>query len=131
MARIREVGFGYIVIDGRRFSHDVVLLPDGRIVPRPKELSKPYRHVYGHTPLSGRELEEILRLAGGARPEALIIGAGVYGAMPVAPDARRLLEELAAKGTMVIIDKTLGAAETYNTLVERGVRVLAVLHTTC
>jgi hypothetical protein len=47
-------GFGAIVIDGKRFEHDVVV-EAGHIRRRKKGPSKAFRDRYGHTPLSPDE----------------------------------------------------------------------------
>jgi len=49
--RIDQFTFGSIRIDGVIYEHDVVIAR-GRVRKRKKKLSKPFRDVFGHTPVS-------------------------------------------------------------------------------
>ncbi|HDI86385.1 MAG TPA: hypothetical protein ENF83_03140 [Candidatus Korarchaeota archaeon] len=120
--RAESTGFGYVVIDGKRYGHDVVLTDEVR--PRRKELSKSLRSRFGHTPLTG---EEILAYFRDYRPEVIVVGTGQFGALPlvgVDEAARELGAELIAK-------RTGEALKEYNRLVKEGRRVGALFHVTC
>jgi hypothetical protein len=73
--KARLVKFGEIEVEGKRYTHDVVI-DGGKVRKRKKGPSKRFREKFGHTPLSaGEEIPW-----GGKR---LIIGTGADGALPV------------------------------------------------
>jgi hypothetical protein len=114
-----KTGFGWIEHDGVRYDHDIVIHTDRSITRRKKKLSKKRKEEFGHTPLSGEELADLLR----ERPEVVYIGTGQYGDLPLTPDALTLLVPFvtAMKPTPDIL-----------CLLEVEQRkVVAVLHVTC
>src|SRR6266702_1872506 len=91
--KARLVKFGEIEVEGKRYTHDVVI-DGGKVRKRKKGPSKQFREEFGHTPLSAGE--EILW--GGKR---LIVGTGAHGALPgmdevLAEAERRGIEGIAA-----------------------------------
>jgi hypothetical protein len=73
--KARLVKFGEIEVEGKRYTHDVVI-DRGKVRKRKKGPSKQFREKFGHTPLSaGEEIPW-----GGKR---LIVGTGAHGALPV------------------------------------------------
>src|SRR5437016_6000847 len=73
--KARLVKFGEIEVEGKRYTHDVVI-DGGKVRKRKKGPSKQFREKFGHTPLSaGEEIPW-----GGKR---LIVGTGAHGALPV------------------------------------------------
>jgi len=48
--------FGWIEVGNIRYDHDVIIHQDGTITKRSKKKSKELKDVYGHTPLSDKEL---------------------------------------------------------------------------
>ena len=114
----RLVSFGVIEIDGRRFTHDVIV-EGGRVVKRRKGPSKPHRDHYGHTPLSA---DEVIPWAA-AR---LIIGTGASGQLPVMSE---VYAEAERRGVEVVTLPTRDACD----LLERegGNDSAAILHVTC
>ncbi len=112
------VSFGEIEIDGRRFTHDVVV-EGGRVRKRRKGPSKAYRARYGHTPLSA---EEAIPWSG-AR---LVIGTGASGQLPVMAE---VYAEAERRGIEIVAIPTREACEL---LVREGEpATAAVLHVTC
>src|SRR5438445_5235226 len=77
--KARLVKFGEIEVEGKRYTHDVVI-DRGKVRKRRKGPSKQFREKFGHTPLSARE--EIPW--GGKR---LIVGTGAHGALPVTDES--------------------------------------------
>ena len=116
--KARSVAFGVIEIDGQQYAHDVVI-DAGRIRRRRKGPSKALRDRYGHTPLSaGEDIPW-----GGSR---LIVGTGVNGSLPIAPD---VYAEAERRGLEVVALPTPEACRLL-----AGVRpedVHAILHVTC
>ena len=123
-----ETGFGYIVVAGRRYDHDVVVAPDGTVSRRRKELSKPEADLYAHTPLSARELEYYLKAYGDV--DCVAVGTGQDGGMRVTPEASRILEELEHRGVRVVVALTPQLTRMCS-LLETCRRPLIVVHVTC
>ena len=91
--KARLVKFGEIEVDGKRYTHDVVI-EGGKVRKRKKGPSKEFREKFGHTPLSAGEQIPW----GGKR---LIVGTGAHGALPVMDEVlaeakRRGIELIAA-----------------------------------
>ncbi len=92
--------FGRIVVKGREYSRDVVVCKD-LVFSRAKELSSEKKSIYGHTPLTLREVKEYLSKCGAI--EEVVIAAGYYGDLPIEPDA---LSYLVKRCSKVVIIKT-------------------------
>jgi hypothetical protein len=114
---IEAFEFGSIRIDGRRFDCDVVLR-NGKIRKRKKKASKPYKGLFGHTPLS--VAEDIPW-----KCNRLVIGTGAHGQLPVMHEVR---DEAERRGVELVVLPTRKAIEEVN----RGKRrTNAILHVTC
>jgi hypothetical protein len=114
-----RTGFGFIEIQGVTYTHDIVIHTDGTISKREKKKSKDLKTKYGHTPLSGAELDFL----GKEKPGVVYIGTGQYGALPLTEDARAILEHyvMTALPTPGIIAILPGEKRRY----------IAILHLTC
>jgi len=123
MLKIEETGFGYIVVDGRKYRHDIVIHVDGKISKRKKELSKPFKRGI-HTPLSWLEIAHLLE----ENPEIIIIGTGQYGALPILEETVKYMEN---HGVSFIKAKTPEAIKILNTFLKEGRRVASIIHVTC
>ena len=121
-----DVSFAKIVINGKTYFKDIILCSDGKVLKRLKDLSKPLRDIYKHTPLSKKELEETIKIIG--KVDLLIIGNGLEGKMPIQEEALEYLNEIGLKYT---VKKTKEACEIFNELLNKGVKVVAALHLTC
>src|SRR5947208_17140623 len=94
--KARLVKFGEIEVEGKRYTHDVVI-DGGKVRKRKKGPSKQFREEFGHTPLSaGEEIPW-----GGKR---LIVGTGAHGALTVMDE---VLAEAKRHGTEAIATPTL------------------------
>lgn len=120
--KIEGYDFGSIIIDGSRYSKDVVILVNGEIAKRKKKLSK---GEVGHTPLSKREFKEYL---GEDRPDVLVIGTGMHGAMPVKGGVMKIAEKC---GIELICEDTGKAIESYLDHLSKGEKAAAVFHLAC
>jgi hypothetical protein len=115
--KARLVKFGEIEVEGKRYTHDVVI-EGGKVRKRKKGPSKQFREKFGHTPLSvGEEIP-----SGGKRR---ILGTGAHGALPVMDE---VLTEAKRRGIEVIAP-TLKACELLEE-VKKG-QAYAILHCTC
>ena len=110
--------FGLLELKGRRYAYDIVI--DGGLVGRRrKDLSKPLRDRYGHTPLS---LAEGIPWGG----KRLIVGTGADGALPIAPEVE---EEARRRGITIEALPTRDACRRLARL--KAKEIHAVLHVTC
>ena len=111
---IESYSFGRIVVDGKSYTSDLIVLPD-RVVEH-------WRRKSGHR-LVPEDLEPLLEgLAG-----TLVVGTGSSGLMRVPVET---LEYLESAGFEVIVQRTGEACETYNRLAEQD-PAIAALHLTC
>lgn len=115
-------GFGWIIIDGRRYEDDVVVTVDGRIDLRPKQLSKKYGG--WHTVLGPEEMAGLLE----GNPETLVIACGHFGLLPIRSETRALL---AGRGVKLETMRISRALKRYQELARQGKRAAALLHVTC
>lgn len=122
-----SVTFGQIVINGVQYSEDVIVSSDGTITKRLKEISKPLKAKYGHTPLTKKEVEETVKRF--RIIDTLIIGTGHYGALPIEKDTLDFLEQ---RGIKYIIKKTKDAIDEFLKISRsRNKGVIAIFHITC
>jgi hypothetical protein len=106
--------FGRIVVDGRAFSQDLILLPDG--------IQDSWRRLESHR-LQLPDVAAALAL----RPEVLIVGQGQPGKMRVDEALGQYLKENQIE---LIEVPTAQACTLFNTLAA-GRKVAAALHLTC
>ena len=111
---IDSYSFGSIVVEGKRYTADVIIYPD-RVDPS-------WWRKQGHN-LCLEDLQDVLR----SQPEVLVIGQGKPGLMKVGADVVERLHEL---GIEVISAPTVKAVRTYNELATEK-KVVAALHLTC
>lgn len=116
--RAKVIAFGEIELGHSRYTADVVV-EGGRVRKRRKGPSKGLRAAYGHTPLT--TAEEIPW--GGTR---LLVGTGVDGALPIAPD---VAAEAARRGVELVAVPTPEACRLLRDVRRRD--AFAVLHVTC
>jgi len=112
--KIDSYSFGNIVIDGKSYSSDVILLKD-RVIPN-------WWRKEGHELCLG-DLKDIEI----EKDEALIVGTGASGMMKVLKEVRDYFN---SKGVKVIEERTDEACKTYNSLCDSQ-NVSAALHLTC
>lgn len=116
--KARLVRFGEIEVEGKRYSHDVVI-DHGKVRKRKKGPSKRFREQFGHTPLSlGEDIPW-----GGKR---LIVGTGAQGALPV-------MDEVVAEANRRGIEMVMAPTSEVCKLLEdlKKSQVHAILHCTC
>ena len=111
--RIESYRFGEIIIDGKRYTSDVLILPD-------RVLS--WWRKAGHA-VTVADLAEAIA----ARPEMIILGTGAYGVVRIAPEVEKFL---AAEGIQLVAAPTGEACQKYNVYAGKH-RVAAGLHLTC
>ena len=119
MAKVSRFDFGSIVIDGKQYSYDVVVLPDGTIKEREASKAK----FGGHT-IGKAEIEELAKM----KPETVIVGTGTDGMATVSEDGQAYAR--GAKLNLVVLASSK-AIEKLNQLTREGKRVAALIHITC
>ncbi|MCS7364439.1 MAG: Mth938-like domain-containing protein [archaeon GB-1867-035] len=115
---IEKYTFGLMIIDGVKYTRDLIILPTG-------EVKDDWWRIEGHR-LHLDDLNVILNLD--VLPEVLVIGTGYSGLMKV---PKHVVEELRERGIEVIIEQTGVAWKTFNKLLHEGRRVAAAFHLTC
>ncbi len=113
--------FGWIEIEGKKYEHDVVVYPDGRVERRKKEISK-MKHGTSHM----LDLDEIVWYLGHGE-RAVVIGSGQYGLLDLTKEAKKLLED---RKLEVYVLPTPKAIEKFESL-RREKPTLGIFHVTC
>jgi hypothetical protein len=98
---IEKNAFGSIQVDGKKYTTDILIYPDGRV-------SDNWWRKHGHR-LSLADIEALVATA----PEMIVIGTGVYGRM--LPEAG-LEKELRKRGIKLVMDPTGEAIACFNRL---------------
>ena len=112
---IDAFNFGSLVIDGKKYSSDLIIYPDGRIVDG-------WWRKSGHR-LFAEDIHDLIY----SQPDTIIAGTGIYGY--VKPD-KKLEVLLQQKGVVFIAVKNESAVQAYNHKV-LSERVGACFHLTC
>ena len=105
--------FGKIVVSGKTYESDIIILPDGSIKPGPEDI---------HYVLKN-EIEEVMNIPG---IETLVIGTGAEGNGML---RKKLLKIVKAKGITVKMMLTEDAMQWLNETPKRG--LVAMLHLNC
>ena len=113
--RIDTCSFGTLVINGKPYTDDLIIRPDGMIM-------KPWQRKRGHE-LSMDDLRELID----SSPEVIIVGTGVSGG--VIPE-KNLEEKLSKLEVTFISAPNKMAIKAFNELVQDK-RVGAGFHLTC
>ena len=107
--------FGEIIIDGKAYSSDIIILGDS--------VQSNWWRRQGHS-LSAEDLQSIIAEA----PSVLIVGCGASGLMKVPEQTRQVLQEHDIQLQALDTDK---AVQRFNELSQAGENVAAALHLTC
>ena len=113
--RIEDYHFGSITVDGKTYTSDVIISPEG--------VNASWWRERGHA-VSCKDMEPVLE----ANPQVLVIGTGTSGLMKMTGEAAELLRK---RGVQAHVSPTGEAWKRYNELAEGGQRVVAALHLTC
>lgn len=114
MNTIDSYDFGQIVINGRKYTKDIIIFPDRVQVDWWRDDSHK---------LAIKDIALIFD----EKPEILLVGTGAPGMMKVFPEVER---EAEARDIRLIVQPTEEACDTYNQL-SQAQKVIAVLHLTC
>jgi hypothetical protein len=119
MTKIDSFNFGFIVVDEKQYTYDVVILPDGTV----KERTPGKGRLGSHTVTRG-EIEALIK----DQPDSILIGTGVDGMCRLARDAEFYMLEPNVNLTMLTSPQIV---KKYNQHVEDGEKVAALIHVTC
>ncbi len=119
MGKIDRFDFGSIVVDGKQYGYDVLILPDGIV----KERRLGVVWFDSHT-ISKDEIENLIK----AEPNIILVGTGVRGLATVSRDAIAHVQQTDVD--LVALPSTQ-AVEKFNQLIQEGTRVAALFHVTC
>lgn len=113
---IEAYSFGQMTVNGKQYTKDLIILPDGGIL-------HPWWRKSGHT-LTLDDLGPVID----ASPDILIVGMGMSGMMNLHPP---LFAELTKRNINLIAKPTTQAVKEYNSLLEQNLGVAACFHLTC
>jgi hypothetical protein len=113
--RIEKYSFGTLVINGKTYTDDLIILPDGKIL-------KPWWRKQGH-----KLIQDDLRDLIDSSPEVIVAGTGVSGNMT--PE-NNLVKDLSRLAIELIAEPNDKAMEIYNKMGPEK-RVGACFHLTC
>ena len=119
MAKVNSFEFGSIVIDGKQYDYDVVVLPDGTV----KEREADKANFGGHT-IGNMEIEGLTK----TKPETIVVGIGTSGMARVCLETRLYGRD--AKLNLVVLPSSEAIVK-LNQLVDGGKRVAVLIHITC
>jgi hypothetical protein len=113
MVKIDSTQFGSITINGKRYDHDILITPEGKIEP----LETRIRHVFSEV-----EFELLAK----DKPEIIIIGNGQYSCLEIEEKVKNLAKKNRIE---LIILPTPQAIKKFNELSKR--KISAYMHVTC
>jgi hypothetical protein len=119
MAKIDSFNFGFIVVDDKQYTYDVVILPDGTVKER-----NPGKGRLGSHSIARSEIEALTR----EQPDVILVGTGVQGMARLAHDAEFLLTKPDLNLTLLPSPQIV---KKYNHHVDDGDKVAALIHVTC
>ena len=106
--------FGQVVVNGKRYTSDVIVFPD--------KVRSDWWRKSGHQ-LCLDDIAEVIP----EKPEVVVVGTGASGLMKVLPEVKQSVE---AQGIAIVVQTTDEACHTYNQLCHSQ-KVVAALHLTC
>jgi hypothetical protein len=119
VVRIDGMGFGWIIIDGRKHRHDVVIFPNGDVKRRRGGFL-----MFGSHSFKRKEFEELCA----EKMDVLVVGTGTDGVATISEEAKNFLEKT---GIALVVLPSLEAVKKFNELIERSKKVGAIIHVTC
>lgn len=119
MAKIDKLSFGSIIIDGKKYSRDILIFTDGTVKKR-----KGGFLMFGSHNIKKEEIEELTQ----AGPEAIIVGTGTSGKASLATEAANWAKE---RNLNLLVQPSYGAVTKLNESAEQKKKVAALIHITC
>jgi hypothetical protein len=119
VARIDELTFGSLVVEGKKYRRDILVFADGTVRKR-----KGGFLMFGSHGIKRRELEELSQ----GQPEMIIVGTGTDGAAHIAPEAESWAK---ANNVGLLVQPSYDAVARINESAEQKKKVAALIHVTC
>lgn len=119
MSKINSFNFGFIVVDDKQYSHDIIIFPDGSVKDR-----DPARGRLGSHTISKNEIESLIK----DPADVVLIGTGVQGMARLAHDAEHYMMEPDLNITVLPSSQIV---KKFNQHIEDGEKVAALIHVTC
>ncbi|MBC8525696.1 MAG: hypothetical protein H8D22_02320 [Candidatus Cloacimonetes bacterium] len=113
--KIDKYQFGKINIEGKDYTHDVIIFP--------VYVESNWWRLQSHL-LTIEDIEKIVS----EKPDILFIGTGKFGLMKV---AKEVIEYCKNNQIEIIIDKTENIVRKFNKHLDSKKRIVAALHLTC
>jgi hypothetical protein len=113
--KIDNFHFGSIVIDGKKYTHDIFIYPDGKVEQRKGGIWR-----FGPHSIKGEEIEKLLE----AQPEVVLVGIGTQG-------RAHLSKDIEVKEAELAVLNSKEAVQRFNELFDQEKRVAALIHITC
>jgi hypothetical protein len=117
--KIDNTAFGSITIDGKTYSHDVMIRLSGKVEKRKKKLSK---KIFGTSHTISLDEAQFIYEKGA---ELLILGTGQYGNVHLSPEAAEFFGRKACK---VLAESTPEAIDAFN---QAKKHKIGLFHVTC
>jgi len=112
---VNNYSFGKININGKVYTHDVIIMPDS--------IKSNWWRSQSHL-LTLRDIQEIID----NKPDILIIGTGKLGLMKV---KKEVIDYCKNHKIKLIIENTSEATKEFNSLSQSNNKIIAALHLTC
>lgn len=112
---IDSYSFGRIVVDGKRYTNDIIIFPD--------RIKDSWWRKEGHR-IDIEDLKEMIQ----ENPEVLVIGTGYFGFVKVPAEVKNYVK---GKKIELVTQSTKYACNTCNSLLKSGKKVVAALHLAC
>jgi hypothetical protein len=109
--------FGVVIVNGEKYTSDIVVLPDGVV--------KSWWRKEDHR-LRVEDLQDVLNVE--PKPEVLVVGTGYYGLVKISSEVEYKLE---SSGIELIAKPTTDACKIVNDLLKSNRKVAAAFHLTC
>ena len=119
MAKIEKSSFSSIVIEGKKYRRDVLILADGTAKKR-----KGGFLMFGSHKIKKEEIEELMQ----GQPETIIVGTGTDSVADIAPNVESWAE---GKNLNLLVQPSYNAIAKLNELTEQKKKVAALFHITC
>ena len=119
MAKIVELTFGSIVVEGKKYRRDVLIFPDGTV----KKWKGGFL-MFGSHKIKKRELDELSQ----GHPETIFVGTGTNCTAHMATETE---SRARGKNLSLLVQSSHDAIARLNGLAERKKKVAALIHTTC
>lgn len=108
--------FGSMSLDGRTYTSDLLVFPDGRVMDQ-------WRRPQGH-----RFVWDDIQALVAVQPDVLVAGTGAYGLVTIDSGLRDGLDR---QGIELVAFRTKKAVKAFNRMLQEGRKVAACFHLTC